>query len=300
VFRSDKQAFVMPVRVHCEDTAPHGVVQIHSLVAFAERIRSLCLKQQMHVSLDDLRKQKLAILATEYVVEIVGKDVGVMHTLRLESSVEFPGAPLFPWDMKIYAEDNSLYATGMFGLNLCSISDSGAYAGVTEDQYRSWTSGLKKYVTAQPKFSANSLRFFHAFPKLGTPFRPCKRHEGTYIVRSTDCDMYNVLFQARVPAMMESCHPDRRDAISFYVNIRMSVRPGDELVIHVLSTADAALFICMKDKTAVLTAFGHYGTRRPIGQEEIKCGSFRLPILQKYFNTGDKPAPNEDVDLSDI
>lgn len=290
---------MMLVRVHCEDTAPHQVAHISSLVQWSERIRSLALKQILHVSLDDLKKQSLAILATEYVVEIKGKDVGVMHTLRVETAVEFPGCPLMPWDMKMYAEDGSLYATGLYGLNLCSIKDNGEYAGVTEDKYQSHSSQFQRFKRSSGSFSGSKLRLYYGVSAQGTPFRPTKKHVGSYTVKSTDCDMYNVLFQARVPAMMESIHA-RGDAVSYYVNIRNSLRPGDRLEVHVFSTEDAALFICMKDGVAALAAFGKFGTRRPVYQEEIKCGSFRLPLLLRYITQGAKPAPNDDIDLSDI
>ncbi|CAK9022038.1 Uncharacterized protein SCF082_LOCUS15618 [Durusdinium trenchii] len=46
-FNQEKHRFIMPVRVHCEDTAPNGHVRVESLVAYAERIRSLALKQIM-------------------------------------------------------------------------------------------------------------------------------------------------------------------------------------------------------------------------------------------------------------
>lgn len=55
--------------------------------------------------------------------------------------------------------------------------------------------------------------------------------QAAYTVRAADCDMYNVLFQARVPSFLEACHST--DASSFYVNIRASVRPGDVLKVQV-------------------------------------------------------------------
>ncbi|OLQ00172.1 hypothetical protein AK812_SmicGene17181 [Symbiodinium microadriaticum] len=51
----ERKTLSMPVRVHCEDTSPNGHVRIESLNAFAERIRSLALKQIMGVSLADLK-----------------------------------------------------------------------------------------------------------------------------------------------------------------------------------------------------------------------------------------------------
>merc|ERR1712083_299511 len=99
--------------------------------------------------------------------------------------------------------------------------------------------------------------------------------------------------------MGESVHA-RGDAVSYYVNIRNSLRPGDRLEVHVFSTEDAALFVCIKDGTAALAAFGKFGTRRPVHQEEMMCGSFRLPLLLRYITQGAKPPPNNEVDLSDI
>mmetsp|Transcript_58702 Transcript_58702/g.188773 ORF Transcript_58702/g.188773 Transcript_58702/m.188773 type:complete len:411 (-) Transcript_58702:96-1328(-) len=297
-FITERCAITMPVRVHCEDTTPYGHVRIESLTAFAERIRSLALKQLMNLSLADLKERKLAILATEYVCEIVGQGCRVLDTLRIEITPEFPAAPLFPWDTKMYAEDGTLYMHGWFGLNFCQISDSGAYSGIDEKGYREFTKNFLKWTNPKRStFSPTNLRFFNAYKASGVPFRPTARREVTYVVRSTDCDMYNVLFQARVPSMMESCHP-RQDALAFYVNIRMSVRPGDELAVHVFSEEDAALFICLRGKTSVLAAFGHYGRQRPMSQESIKCASVRLPTLLKFCSGGAKPEACEDFDLS--
>ncbi|CAK9023907.1 unnamed protein product [Durusdinium trenchii] len=50
------------------------------------------------ISLADLKEKKLAILATEFVVEVVGAGIRVLDTLRVETVPEFPAAPLFPWD----------------------------------------------------------------------------------------------------------------------------------------------------------------------------------------------------------
>merc|ERR1711907_571463 len=118
----------------------------------------------------------------------------------------------------------------------------------------------------------------NAYKTSGAPFKPSSYRQIPYVVRAADCDMYNVLFQARVPSFLESCHP-RHDTMSFYVNIRMSVRPGDELKVHVFDGKDSTLFICLRGKEPVLTAFGRYGAgeARPICQEDIKCGSVLLP-----------------------
>ncbi|OLQ00175.1 hypothetical protein AK812_SmicGene17182 [Symbiodinium microadriaticum] len=125
--------------------------------------------------------------------------------------------------------------------------------------------------------------------KAGAPFTPETYLKASYVVRSTDCDMYNVLFQGRVPSMMESCYP-QRDARAFYVNIRMSVHPGDELAVHVFVEKAKALFVCLRGKEPVLTALGHYEASA-ICQEEIKCASLRLPIILKFCSEGTKPAP---------
>jgi len=288
----------MPVRVHCEDTTPWGHVRLESLVAFGERIRSLSLKQIMDVSLADLKEQKLAILATEYVVEIVGTSFRVLDTLIIDTTPEFPSAPLFPWDIKMSAEDGTLYAQGCFGLNLCKISDSGEYSGVDEHRYREFTKDMMKWTNpSRSRFSPVGLRFHNAYAPAGAPFRPTGRSEAAYRVRAADCDLYNVLFQARVPSFLELCHP-RHDAMAFYVNIRMSVRPGDEFAVHVLFDDAAALFICLRGKDPVLAAFGQYGAPRPMSQEAVKCGSVRLPLLLRFCAGGARPAPCEDFDLS--
>ncbi|CAK9025281.1 Hypothetical protein SCF082_LOCUS17013 [Durusdinium trenchii] len=296
-FNQEKHRFIMPVRVHCEDTAPNGHVRVESLVAYAERIRSLALKQIMGISLADLKEKKLAILATEFVVEVVGAGIRVLDTLRVETVPEFPAAPLFPWDTEMFKEDGTLYMRGLFGLNLCQISSTGAYSGVDESNYRSFTKELSRFADpGKKRFSSTSLRFFMAYEKAGSPFVPEKYVQARYCVRSSDCDMYHVLFQARVPSMMESCHSG--EASSFYVNIRMSVRPGDDLLVHVLSNEEAALFICLRGKEPVLTAVGRYKVGA-MSQEEIKCASIRLPLLLKYCTTGEKPSC-DDFDPSKV
>lgn len=293
----ERHRLTMPVRVHCEETAPNGHVRIESLVAYAERIRSLALKQVMGISLADLKEKNLAILATEFVVEIVGKGIRVLDTLRIDTTPEFPAAPLFPWDTEMFREDGSLYMRGLFGLNLCQISSTGAYSGVDETTYRTFTKDLKGFShPVKKRFSATSLRFFMAYEKAGVPFTPEKYKQEQYRVRSADCDMYNVLFQARVPSMMETCHPG--EAMSFYVNIRMSVRPGDVLQVHVFEHKDSALFICLRGKEPVLTAVGRY-VAGPISQEAIKCASIRLPLILKFCTNGEKPSC-DDFDLSKL
>ncbi|CAE7724534.1 unnamed protein product [Symbiodinium sp. CCMP2592] len=285
----ERKTLSMPVRVHCEDTAPNGHVRIESLNAFAERIRSLALMQIMGVSLADLKEQNLAILATEYVIEIVGKGIRVLDTLRIDTTPEFPAAPLFPWDTQMFADDGSLYMRGLFGLNLCQISATGAYSGADAKAYDAFAKDLRKFTDpSKSKFSKTSLRFYSAYPKAGAPFTPEKYLKASYVVRSTDCDMYNVLFQGRVPSMMESCYP-QRDARAFYVNIRMSVHPGDELAVHVFVEKAKAFFVCLRGKEPVLTAVGHYEAS-PVCQEEIKClrAAFRAvqrqsPVLRSRF-----------------
>lgn len=295
----ERKTLSMPVRVHCEDTAPNGHVRIESLNAFAERIRSLALMQIMGVSLADLKEQNLAILATEYVIEIVGKGIRVLDTLRIDTTPEFPAAPLFPWDTQMFADDGSLYMRGLFGLNLCQISATGAYSGADAKAYDAFAKDLRKFTDpSRSKFSKTSLRFYSAYPKAGAPFTPEKYLKASYVVRSTDCDMYNVLFQGRVPSMMESCYP-QRDARAFYVNIRMSVHPGDELAVHVFVEKAKAMFVCLRGKEPVLTAVGHYEAS-PVCQEEIKCASLRLPIILKFCSEGTKPAPCEDFDFSKV
>eukprot|EP00746_Dinoflagellata_sp_MGD_P002100 gnl/MRDRNA2_/MRDRNA2_104039_c0_seq1.p1 gnl/MRDRNA2_/MRDRNA2_104039_c0~~gnl/MRDRNA2_/MRDRNA2_104039_c0_seq1.p1 ORF type:complete len:413 (-),score=83.15 gnl/MRDRNA2_/MRDRNA2_104039_c0_seq1:72-1310(-) len=299
-FSLDRHCLTMPVRVHCEDTAPHGHVRVESLVAFAERQRSLALKQIMNVSLADLKEQKLAILATEYVVEIVGKGTRVLDTLRVDTTPEFPSAPLFPWETYMYDEEGTLYTQGRFSLNLCSISDSGAYAGIDKEGYEAFTKDLKKWCNPKKKtFSPTNLRFFSAYKPVNAPFTPTSCSVHKYVVRGSDCDMYNVLFQARVPSMMETCH-DRYDPMAFYVNIRSSVRPGDTLDVHIFTQDDRKLFICLREKEAVVACFGHFGIKQPICQEGIKCASIRLPLLLKFIQKGEKPKPCEDFDLSAI
>lgn len=301
-FSVERHAVTMPVRVHCEDTCPHGHVRLESLTAFAERIRSLALKQIMNVSLADLQERRLAILATEFVIEILGNGIRVLDTLRIDTSPEFPSAPLFPWETTLTGEDGTLYAQGRFGLNLCGISEAGAYAGIDSERYDEFTKGMRKFADPKKKsFSSTTLRFFNAYEPSGKPFKPSVRKEAVYEVRGSDCDMYNVLFQARVPSMMESCH-SRKDAMAFYVNIRTSVRPGDMLAVHVFSSDDAALFICLRGKEPVLAAFGHYGkdTVRPVCQEEIKCASMRVPLLLKFITGGAKPAACDDFDFCGI
>lgn len=299
-FSVDRCAITLPVRIHCEDTTRDGHVRLESLTAYAERLRSLALKQIMGLSLADLKQQALAILATEYVVEIVGSGIRVLDTLRIDSTPEFPATPMFPWDTTMHTEDGDMYAKGMFGLNLCQISPSGQYSGIDEAGYEHFVQDFRKFCNPRKKnFSATSMRFFSAYPSSGKPFKPTEYKQVTYIVRGSDCDMYNVLFQARVPSMMESCY-HRRDALAMYVNIRTSVRPDDELQVHVMTDADSALFICMRGAEAVLTAFGHYGVQRPMVQEELKCASFRLPLLLKFLKGQSKPAANSDFDLSNV
>lgn len=307
-YSKERHVITMPVRVHCEDTTPGGHVRIESLVAFGERIRSLSLKQIMGLSLADLRdRERLAILATEYVCEIVGQGFRVLDTLRIDTSVEFPAAPLFPWETNMFYENGDMYMRGLFGLNLCSVADSGSYAGIEKTRYDSFTRGMRKWCHPDPgrrRFDATSLRFFNAYKPAGKPFVPTGKSSVTYIVRAADCDMYNVLFQARVPSMMESCHR-RHDLMAMYVNILNSVRPGFELSVHILHNEDAALFLCELGSSGqvVLTAFGHYGSIWPVGQEEIKCASVpgtRLRLLKYLKGETGKPAACADFDLSRV
>lgn len=299
-YSAERRAITMPVHVHCEDTAPGGHVRLESLTAFCERIRSLALKQLMGVSLADLKERNLAILATEYVTEIVGTGVRHLETLRIDTWPEFPAAPLFPWEAHVFNQDGTEYMHGRYGLNLCAISSSGAYSGVDEAQYNEFVKDMRDYANPEKAaFSATNLRFYGAYDKSGIAFKPSAHSVAMYFVRSSDCDMYNVLFQARVPAMMECCH-QRHDTTGFYVNIRTSVRPGDELQVHVFSTGSAALFVCVRQGTAVLTAVGHYGSLQPFTQEELRCASLRVPLLLKFCNGGPAPSANEDFDLSRI
>eukprot|EP00446_Apocalathium_sp_SHHI-4_P007867 CAMPEP_0177155618 /NCGR_PEP_ID=MMETSP0367-20130122/2273_1 /TAXON_ID=447022 ORGANISM="Scrippsiella hangoei-like, Strain SHHI-4" /NCGR_SAMPLE_ID=MMETSP0367 /ASSEMBLY_ACC=CAM_ASM_000362 /LENGTH=300 /DNA_ID=CAMNT_0018600985 /DNA_START=32 /DNA_END=934 /DNA_ORIENTATION=+ len=299
----ERHVITMPVRVHCEDTSPIGHVRLESLVAYAERIRSLSLKQFLGLSLDDLKKMNLAILASEYVVEIVGKGCGVMETLRIDTTPEFPGAPLFPWATEAYSENGDLYMKGLFGLSLCSIAADGSYRGTGKVEYDRFVSHMRHW--SNPKklhFSETSLRFFNAYKESGKPFVPTGRRETKYVVRAADCDLYSVLFQARVTSMTESCH-DRRDAYAMYVNIMTSVRPSDELTVYVLYNEDSALFVfAVKDAVRIM-AFGHYGTeRRPISREEIKCCSMpgHYQKLLKFGKGSEKPPPCKDFDLSQL
>mmetsp|Transcript_42973 Transcript_42973/g.118842 ORF Transcript_42973/g.118842 Transcript_42973/m.118842 type:complete len:413 (-) Transcript_42973:30-1268(-) len=305
-FSKARHAVTMPVRVHCEDTTPNGHVRIESLVAFSERIRSLHLKQVLGQSLVELReREKLAILATEYVCEIVGKGCCVMDTLRIDTSVELPGAPLFPWVTNIFSESDDLYMRGVFALNLCSISDNGTYAGVDGARYKALAEDFRKWChpdTSKQRFTPESLRLFNAYKSSGEAFKPTGRAQATYIVRAADCDLYNVLFQARVPSFLQSCH-QRYDMMAAYVNILTSVRPGFELTVHVLYSEDAALFMCEHGKVTVVTAFAHYGSVWPISQEEIKCASVpgvRVKLSKFLRGEGEKPAACAELDLSQI
>lgn len=298
-FSRERCAITMPVRVHCEDTTPYGHVRLESLTAFAERIRSVALKQIMGVSLADLKEMKLAILATEYVIEITGQSFRVLDSLRIDTNPEFPAAPLFPWETTMHSEDGQLYAQGRFGLNLCRISDTGTYSGIEEAGYREFTDQLRKWVNpSRCVFSPTALRFFNAYTAAGKPFKPTSYREEVYVVRASDCDMYNVLFQARVPSFLESCS-QRYNPSAMYVNIRTSVRPGDSLAVHLFSEDDAVLFLCLRGKECVLSAFGIYGAKRPMFQEAVKCASVRIPPLLKFCQQqGQRPTPNEDCDLS--
>merc|ERR1740121_3496460 len=104
---------------------------------------------------------------------------------------------------------------------------------------------MRKWSAREKVFSSLSLRFHNTYKPEGKPFRPSGYKKATYVVRGADCDMYNVLYHSRVTSFLESCHP-RYDAMAFYVNIRMSVRPGDELRVHVFETSGTALFICLR------------------------------------------------------
>lgn len=89
--------------------------------------------------------------------------------------------------------------------------------------------------------------------------------------------------------------------MAMYVNIRISVRPGDELAVHVFSEEDRALFLCVRGREAVVAAFGHYGPVRPVTQEEIKCASIRVPLFLRYcLGEAAKPQACEDFNLSDV
>ncbi|CAE7728222.1 unnamed protein product, partial [Symbiodinium pilosum] len=171
--------------------------------------------------------------------------------------------------------------------------------GADAKVYDNFAKDLRKFTDAsRSKFSTTSLRFFSAYPKAGVPFTPERHLKASYTVRSTDCDMYNVLFQGRVPSMMESCYP-QKDVRAFYVNIRMSVHPGDELAVHVFADKARAFFVCLRGKDPVLTAVGHYEAMA-VCQEVMKCASLRLPLILKFCNDGSKPAPCEDYDFSKI
>lgn len=300
-FSLERRAITMPIRVHCEDTSPLGHVRLESLVAYAERIRSLSLKVFLGLSLADLKSMNLAILANEYVVEIVGKGCDIMETLRIDTTPEFPGKPLFPWVTEAYLESGELYMQGLFGLSLCQIAKNGSYSGASEEEYDRFVRHMRRWSNPQKaRFSPTAIRFCNVYDESGKPFVPAGRRTTSYVVRAADCDLYSVLFQARVTSMTESCH-DRRDALSMYVNIMYSVRPSDELTVHVLFDEDSALFLFVAGDSVRITAFGHYGTpRRPICREEIKCCSMpgHYKKLLEFCRSGEKPASCKDFDLS--
>ncbi|CAE8610741.1 unnamed protein product, partial [Polarella glacialis] len=125
-------------------------------------------------------------------VEIVGSGIRVLDTLRIDTTPEFPAAPLFPWETNMFSEDGTLYMKGRFGLNLCKIDANGAYSGVDDTAYRQFTKDMHKWTNpSRSVFSPTSLRFFNAYDKAESPFKPTSRGEVKYVVRAADCDMYN-------------------------------------------------------------------------------------------------------------
>jgi len=208
---------------------------------------------------------------------------------------------LFPWTTEMLSSNGDLYMRGLFGLSLCSMSETG-YAATTKEEYEKFTKHMHQWSNPdKKKFSEMSLRFFNAYPESGKAFTPTGLHKAEYVVRAADCDMYSVLFQARVCSMMESCYK-RHDAMAMYVNIMTSIRPGDVLTVHVLDGAEAALFLCTIGDTVKLTAFGHYKTSWPICREEIKCASMpgHVKKLLAFCKGGEKPSPCKDFDLSQL
>ena len=51
------------------------------------------------------------------------------------------------------------------------------------------------------------------------------------VVRSADCDMYNVLFHPRVQEILETV-ARRSDCTASYINLRLPVKPFDELIAY--------------------------------------------------------------------
>eukprot|EP00971_Amphidinium_carterae_P251865 5000677-Amphidinium_carterae.1 len=159
---------------------------------------------------------------------------------------------MFPWSIEYLHSDGSLYAQGCWGLNLCRVSAAGAYSAIDDAGYKEFIKGMaESWPNQKPKFTASSLRFYNVYAPAGKPFRPVSKEVVSYTVRGADCDLYSVLYQGRVPSMMESCKP-RYDATGAYVSIRTSVRPGDALSVHVFSEEARALFICLRGREAVL------------------------------------------------
>jgi len=269
------------VMVHMEDTAPHGHLRLESLAAFSVRIQVLAFKQLWNLSLANLAEMKLATLATECVTEIVGAGVQIMDTLRIDTSLEFPQAPFFPWETHIFDEEGSLYMKGRYGINLCTISSSGSYSGAEPDVYQEFTKDMIGWANPFKRAFASGSVQFHtgcsAYKRSGKPFVPTAYKTAKYVVRCADCDMY--------------------------VNIRTSVQPGSNLVVHMFYNDRACLFICVRDaRECVLACFGHYGKKDtwPVSQEEIRCASMRVPALLKFCVDRVKPPANEDFDLSNI
>lgn len=293
----------LPVKVHCEDTSPSGHVRMESLVAFAERIRSLTMSKLTGASLEHLKEINYVLLVNEYVIEIVGDGCPVMETMRVETSPEFPGAPLFPWTTEFHRESTGeLYAKGVFGLNLCTIGEEMNYRGAEKKEYDAFFKEWRPWMKPNNRrFPDNTLRFFGVFPESGKPFIPTGRKTVQYKVRGADCDLYSVLFLARVCSFLESAHP-RYDVTAVYVNIATSVRSGDELDIHVLHSANSAFFLCAIGHTVKVTAFFHYAEKRPMCREELKCASMPISVkrLLNFCRGGEKPVPCKDFDLSSI
>lgn len=298
-FSMERRALTMPVRVHIEDTSPYGHVRLESLVAFSERIRSLSLKKFAGLTLVDLKRKGLAILATEYVVEIVGRGACAMDTLKIEFKMKFlDSLPTMLYDTEMFEETGPSYMRSRSTMSLCQISEAGAYHLADAKRYEEFTQELRKWVAATCA-EPQHMRLAHRCGAAGVPFKPNRHRVVTYVVRASDCDMYNVLYWGRVPSMMESCHL-RDDALGFYVHLRRSVNPCDSLVVHVFEEEDTALFICLKGQECALSAFGQYRTPKPVSREAVQCASLGLPALVKFCNGGPKPKISDALDLSGI
>jgi acyl-CoA thioesterase FadM len=288
------------VRVHMEDTNPAGGLKACSLDNFTERMRSQSLWEATGANHQKFASRGIAVLINEFAMEIHMPGPTVLTQVKVQGVMDFPMSPQMYWTTRILVGDE-VYATQKYGHVICSRKNDGSLAAVNENKYAAETVGMRKVFSSPWKRGAvTQERFFNGYPDGGEPFRPVTQSRVTYVVRSADCDMYNVLFHPRVQEILETV-ARRSDCTASYINLRLPVKPFDELIAYQFQDSNGSiLFLLCKGTELIISAFAHYGEIRGLTQQQVKAASNRAGALAKFAAGGERPTDNPDVDLSSL